>query len=63
MAITTIKTYPKNITVGVSKINGLGNILIEVEDANDGKSYTHKIYFTCGNYSYESGYFQQTMQL
>ena len=57
MAITTIKTYPKNITVGVSKINGLGNILVEVEDANDGKSYTHKMYFTCGNYSYESGYF------
>ena len=53
MAITTIKTYPKNITVGVSKINGLGNILVEVEDANDGKSYTHKMYFTCGNYSYE----------
>ena len=45
MAITTIKTYPKNITVGVSKINGLGNLLVEMEDIKDGNSYTHKMYF------------------
>lgn len=57
MAITTIKTYPKNITVGVSKINGLGNLLVEMEDIKDGNSYTHKMYFICGEYSYESGYF------
>ena len=57
MAITTIKQYPNTITVGVSKINGYGNLLVSIEDADDGNSYTHKMYFVCGEYSYESGYF------
>ncbi len=60
MSITTITRYPSTITIdGETAIGGatLGNLLIGVEDIDDGNSYTHKATLTLGSKTWESGYF------
>lgn len=56
MSITTITQYPPTLRIGSSTINGpsAGNLLIKVEDVDDGNNYIHKAHLTLGEYSYVS---------